>query len=257
MEPLVVIYLGLTVFFLIVCAIILHDKIVDRRERKECRTRTSGQATENRQGTMLRQVLAELEGLPSDASYSQINAVLDRAAFQTAPPGSAMNGPSGVALDELYLKPLGLTRQNAWLCDLLPQSRMNPGQEQAVRTRYNPVAQVLDLPAATIPPVPNRFATETRVKEILEEFISSGADTLITLGDVPLKEFVAPLRLCDKTSIASFGNQAGQYGQRHRFSLRGRSFYLLPLVHPRQAARLGAHNPSLADAHERWVVNPE
>jgi len=178
-------------------------------------------------------------------------------AGRLVPPGSAMNGPSGVALDELYLKPLGLTRQNAWLCDLLLQSRMNPGQEQAVRTRYNPVAQVLDLPAGTIPPVPNRFATETRVKEILEEFISSGADTLITLGDVPLKEFVAPLRLCDKTSIASFGNQAGQYGQRHRFSLRGRSFYLLPLVHPRQAARLGAHNPSLADAHERWVVNPE
>ena len=178
-------------------------------------------------------------------------------AGRLVPPGSAMNGPSGVALDELYLKPLGLTRQNAWLCDLLPQSRMNQGQKQAVRTRYNPVAQVLDLPAATIPPVPNRFATETRVKEILEEFNSSGADTLITLGDVPLKEFVAPLRLCDKTSIASFGNQAGQYGQRHRFSLRGRSFYLLPLVHPRQAARLGAHNPSLADAHERWVVNPE
>lgn len=178
-------------------------------------------------------------------------------AGRLAPPGPAMNGPSGVALDELYLKPLGLTRQNAWLCDLLPQSRMNPGQAQAVCARYNSVAQALDLPAATIPSVPNRFATETRVEEILEEFISSGADTLITLGDVPLREFVAPLRLCDKTSIASFGIQPGQYGQRHRFSLRGRGFYLLPLVHPRQAARLGAHNPSLADAHERWVVSPE
>lgn len=178
-------------------------------------------------------------------------------AGRLVPPGPGMNGPSGVALDELYLEPLGLTRQNAWLCDLLPQSRMNTGQAQAVRARYNPVAQALDLPAATIPPVPHRFATETRVEEILEEFISSGADTLITLGDVPLKEFVAPLRLCDKTSIANFGIQSGQYGQRHRFSLRGRSFYLLPLVHPRQAARLGAHNPILADAHERWMVTPE
>ena len=87
MEPLMDIYLCLTVIFLIVFAIILHDKIVERRERKECRTRASmpGQATENHQGTLLRQVIAELEGLPDDVTYSQIEAVLDRAAFQTVP----------------------------------------------------------------------------------------------------------------------------------------------------------------------------
>jgi len=87
MEPLMVIYLCLTVIFLIVCAIILHDKIVDRRERKESWTRTSmpGPATENGQGTLLRQVLAGLEELPNDATYSQIKAVLDQAAFQAVP----------------------------------------------------------------------------------------------------------------------------------------------------------------------------
>ena len=37
MEPLVVIYLGLSVFLLIACAIILHDQIIDRRMRKESR----------------------------------------------------------------------------------------------------------------------------------------------------------------------------------------------------------------------------
>lgn len=84
MEPLMVIYLCLTVIFLIVCAIVLHDKIVDRQES---RTRTSipGQATESRQGTMLRQVIAGLEGLPNDASYSQIKAVLDQVAFRPVP----------------------------------------------------------------------------------------------------------------------------------------------------------------------------
>lgn len=174
-------------------------------------------------------------------------------AGRLVPPGGGMNGPSGVALDELYLEPLGLIRQSAWLCDLLPQSRMNSGQEAAVRERYNPLAHVLGLPTASVPPVPSRFATEARVEEIVEEFLSSGAETLITLGDLPLKEFVAPLRLCDKTSIASFGAELGQYGQRHSFSLRGRRFHLLPLVHPRQAARLGAHSPELAVAHAEWV----
>lgn len=174
-------------------------------------------------------------------------------AGRLVPPSSGMNGPSGVALDQLYLEPLGLSRRNAWLCDLLPESRMNRAQEQAIRGRYNPIAQALDLPAATVPRVPSRFATATRIEEIIQEFISSGADTLITLGDVPLKQFVAPLRLCEKTSVASFGIQPGAYGQRHAFSLRGRRFHLLPLVHPRQAARLGAHSPELAHTHAEWV----
>lgn len=168
-------------------------------------------------------------------------------------PGAGMNGPSGAALDQLYLEPLGLTREDSWLCDLLPQSRMNSSQAAAVRERYAPLAEKLRLPAASVPPVPNRFATETRVEEIADEFLSSGAETLITLGDVPLKEFVAALRLCNRSSIASFGTKSNEYGQRHPFSLRGRRFELLPLVHPRQAARLGAHSPELAIAHENWA----
>lgn len=174
-------------------------------------------------------------------------------AGRLVPPGSRMNGPSGVALDQLYLEPLGLTREHAWLCDLLPQSRMNPGQALAVSERYTPLAQRLGLPPASIPAVPKRFATEARVNEIVEEFLSSGAETLLTLGDVPLKEFVGVLGLCEKTSIAGFGIRAGQYGQRHPFSLRGRRFELLPLIHPRQAARLGAHSPQLAAAHAKWM----
>ena len=87
MEPLVVIYLGLSVFLLIACAIILHDKVIEWREQKESRTRTSTsvQVLENRQVSLLRQVIAGLEELPDDASFTQIKAALDRAAFQTVP----------------------------------------------------------------------------------------------------------------------------------------------------------------------------
>lgn len=167
-------------------------------------------------------------------------------------PNAGMNGPSGNALDQLYLEPLGLTRADAWLCDLLPQSRMNDGQAAAVQNRYTPVAKALGLPEATVPPVPKRFADIARAQEIAEEFLASGAETLITLGDVPLKEFVGPLGLSEKTSIAAFGTAPGAYGRLHPFSLRGKLFNLLPLVHPRQAGRLGAHNPMLALAHEEW-----
>lgn len=87
MELLVVIYLGLSVFLLIACAIILHDQIIDRRVRKESRAlaSTTGRTTENRQGPLLRQVIADLEEIPDDASFTQIKAALDRAAFRKVP----------------------------------------------------------------------------------------------------------------------------------------------------------------------------
>ena len=87
MEPMIVIYFGLTVILLIACAIILHDKIIDRREQAESRALASatGRTTKNHQNSLLRQVIAGVEELPEDASFTQIKAALDRAAFQTVP----------------------------------------------------------------------------------------------------------------------------------------------------------------------------
>jgi len=84
MEPLVVICLGLA---LVACVIILHDQIIDWREQKESRAlaSTTGRTTENRQGPLLRQVIADLEELSDDASFTQIKAALDRAAFRKVP----------------------------------------------------------------------------------------------------------------------------------------------------------------------------
>lgn len=45
-----------------------------------------------------------------------------------------LNGPYRRALDELYLKPLRIDRNNAWLCDLLPESRVNMKQLEAINS---------------------------------------------------------------------------------------------------------------------------
>jgi len=82
MEPLMVIYLCLTIILLIVFGIVIHDKIVDRQES---RTRTSGQDTENRQGPLLRQVIVDLGELPDDASFTEIKAAFVLVAFRTVP----------------------------------------------------------------------------------------------------------------------------------------------------------------------------
>jgi hypothetical protein len=115
----------------------------------------------------------------------------------------------------------------------------------------------LHLPEASIPPVPKRFASRERAEKIGEEFLRSRAPTLITLGDIPLKEFVCGLGLAKRASIANFGIAPDQYGRRHSLRLEGHHFELLPLVHPRQAAKLGLHNPILAAVHDAWATRTE
>jgi hypothetical protein len=60
--------------------------------------------------------------------------------------GQNLNGPSGRALDEHILAPLGLTRKDAWLCDLVPHSCMNPGQEAALKREGMPVPEWPKVP---------------------------------------------------------------------------------------------------------------
>ena len=110
------------------------------------------------------------------------------------PANKNLNGPSGVALDELFLKPLGYSREQAWLCDLLPESRVNINQKKAVNI-YNEVVQTnkYDLPNATIPDFKENeleINSEKRKKEILDELEASGAKTIILLGDLPIRWFL-------------------------------------------------------------------
>jgi hypothetical protein len=44
------------------------------------------------------------------------------------PTAENLNGPSGMALDAEFLEPLGLSRSDAWLCDLVPYSCKNDRQ---------------------------------------------------------------------------------------------------------------------------------
>jgi uracil-DNA glycosylase len=164
------------------------------------------------------------------------------------------NGPSGKSLDEDYLAPLGLERDDAWLCDLLPESRMNKGQAARVLSDYAPVARALGLPAATVPMVSSRYADPMRVEAVLEELLASGAETLITLGDAPLREFVAALAL-GHSSLRMYGTHPGQYGKLHPFTIRGRHLQLLPLTHPRQARALGNSDKGWGNVHRHWVTN--
>jgi uracil-DNA glycosylase len=170
------------------------------------------------------------------------------------PADRRFNGPSGMALDELILQPLGLERSDVWLCDLVPHSCINSGQRKAIERAYLPVAEKYHLPEPSVPPVPKRLTGQKRRAEILSEIQESGADLLILLGDQPTRWF---LNSYDGRwrRLADFLQDDSRYGNVHKTQLGDREMQVLPLAHPRQIARLGRSSASWYRMHQEWVVN--
>lgn len=163
-----------------------------------------------------------------------------------------LNGPSGIALDELILKPLGITRGDAWLCDLVPHSCMNPRQGKAIARAYLPIAQQYGLPTPTVPPLPKVLPNEERRESILSEIHKADASVLILLGDKPIQWFLSHY---DKRwrSLRDFGKQSGTYGRLHFVKIDGKAMHILPLAHPRQIAQLGSSSVAWYNLHQAWI----
>jgi uracil-DNA glycosylase len=168
-------------------------------------------------------------------------------------PAAAMfNGPSGLALDDYFLSPLGLSRADAWLCDLLPHSCVNPAQQAAINREYSKEAEESGLPPASVPAVPAQLADARRRQEILAELTASQAGVLILLGDQPIKWFLAAFDR-RRRRLADFGETPHSYGQLHPVNIAGRPLHVLPLVHPRQAGRLGLSSQKWHTLHRQWL----
>ena len=165
---------------------------------------------------------------------------------------SNLNGPSGNTLDQAFIEPLGVNRDNCWLCDIYPYSCMNPKQRVAVEREYKPLVETMGLPIPRMPPEPKSEPGQQRRDEILAELEESQAETVMLLGDLPIKWW---LRFYDERwgSLSHFGADVETYGQVHECGIEGKTYQVLPLVHPRQAGRLGAHTGKWADLHEQWV----
>ncbi len=171
-----------------------------------------------------------------------------------SPANRQYNGPSGIALNELILKPLGLGCTDVWLCDLVPHSCVNELQKAAINRTYSGIAESHGLARHTVPPVPLPLTDEIRRREILDELHESGASTLILLGDKPIKWF---LRYFDDRwkRLADFGRENESYGRLQRTCIDGKEIAVLPLAHPRQIAKLGRSSVIWYNLHQAWVGN--
>jgi hypothetical protein len=175
------------------------------------------------------------------------------------PANKNMNGPSGIALDELFLKPLGYTREESWLCDLLPYSRMNISQKKALQNNYTAgMIKKYGLNQYSIPEFSkNELNSESRRKEILQELKQSKAKKIMLLGDLPIKYFLTHFIEDGKkvNALIDFGTTISKYGKYQKFTIDGIAYEVLPLVHPRQAGALGRHSQTWYNLHSKWVKN--
>lgn len=173
------------------------------------------------------------------------------------PASPTFNGPSGRALDDLILKPLGVDRAEAWLADLVPHSCANPAQLNAIQREYFPAVEKCGLPETNVPIVPKDLADNKRRQELLGEVEASAADLIVLLGDQPLRCFLAPLTGMSKR-LSDYGVDINTYGRLHPAKLLNRTINILPLAHPRQIARLGRSSQRWFDLHEHWrkIVAP-
>jgi len=169
------------------------------------------------------------------------------------PAARNLNGPSGNVLDNLILAPLGYKRENSWLCDLLPESRVNKKQRLVIDKFYKQVINKYNLPEATIPDFDNsELDSLERREEILLELEASNAKTIILLGDLPIQKFI---KYHDKrySRLADFGETIDLYGKSHEIEINNKKYSVIPLCHPRQAGKLGASSTKWGELHDNWV----
>ena len=167
------------------------------------------------------------------------------------PASSHLNGPSAKVLEQKILAPLGYKRSDAWLCDCLPETRLNPGQCRVISNIYNKYMEDCGFNKVTIPKRPTNFCNEKRAKEIIEELIKSEAHKLVLLGDIPIKQFLKKVANIPYDSLQKYVDLYG-YGNFTEATINGRIVKILPLAHPRQIGALGSHSKKWYKIHEKW-----
>lgn len=167
------------------------------------------------------------------------------------PAASYLNGPSAKVLENNILKPLGFVRAEAWLCDMLPETRINSSQEKVISERYDPLIEKYSLNPVTIPKRPSVFCDESRAKEITKELMESGAEWLVLLGDLPISQYLNRESKVGFSTLGEFTDKYG-YGNCVQTVIGGKSIKVLPLAHPRQIGGLGTHSEKWFNVHRDW-----
>ena len=191
------------------------------------------------------------DGNPKEAAEIISRIHLPEGLGTLEPAGSHLNGPSAKVLNEHILAPLGFTRNDAWLCDLLPETRINAGQAKVIKEKYEPLMNEYGLNPVTIPPRPTIFCDQKRSEELVSELDESQAGLLVLLGDIPIQQFLNRVTNVKYATLQDYVDIYG-YGNSSDTLINNRKISVLPLAHPRQIGALGAHSERWYITHRKW-----
>lgn len=191
------------------------------------------------------------DGDPEEAKRIIDNINIPRELGTLEPASRQLNGPSAKVLDENILAPLRYSRNDAWLCDCLPEARINPSQAKAIKEKYDPLIEQYGLNPVTVPPRPTAFCDDNRCREITSELIESQAELLVLLGDIPIEQYLKKVTDVPFSTLGEYVNLYG-YGNTIESVIGGKNIKILPLAHPRQIGALGAHSERWNMMHKRW-----
>lgn len=191
-----------------------------------------------------------------DGDPEEAKRIIDKVAIppqlgMLEPAGRHLNGPSAKVLDDNILAPLGFVRGDAWLCDCLPETRINPSQAKVIRERYEPLIDRYGLNPVTIPKRPAAFCDQKRSAEITDELMRSEAGLLVLLGDIPIAQYLKRVADVPYSTLGEYVDLYG-YGNATQTVINGKPIRVLPLAHPRQIGALGAHSERWHQAHKAW-----
>ena len=106
----------------------------------------------------------------------------------------------------------------------------------------------------TIPQRPTSFCDKSRAIEIVSELEESKAKLLVLLGDIPILQFLNQVTEVKYKSLQEYVELYG-YGIRSQIAINGIEYQVLPLAHPRQIGKLGAHSEKWYKLHRIWENN--
>lgn len=184
------------------------------------------------------------DGEDAEERLQDIIAAMPLEAGRLVPARPQFNGPTGRALKEHYLEPLG--NPSSWITDLHPGYYVSEANAAAIEQHYKPLVEELGLPIAELPSRPPAVRPDQdRIDELEQEFLKSGAEVVVTLGNEPIPVLFEEGR--DRLSM-------GDYGRLEERRFLGRhAVQALHLVHPRQAAALGKSSKTWSRVHADWV----
>jgi hypothetical protein len=159
----------------------------------------------------------------------------------------ALNGSSGLWVDDNVLVPLKAERSDACITDCLDTYYSSTAGAHRIADTYEPFATRMGLPSARLAPHPTEFniadlTDRPRRDVLLRQLSDAEPDIVVTLGNAALRVFRA---MAGKMGDIWKLRADSSYGAEVLVSFDDRRLVWLPLAHP-AAPRV------YQDAHAKW-----